>query len=332
MSLTVLAGYGLEDRRRSGHMRVEVGGTCQLVGRHVRCAILSNSENQWPPGSVSPSFKVQWARGSRPLHWSRGIVLQDCAVCEAQTYLQGMWNGTQPFKFYKSILELSLSHPLDFLEQPSYCSILSVLPWLFQGRKGHCYGGQMMFMDSSAQVIFDRLLATLRINNRKAQQLVTHQNPFPGLRFCSCKLSQPAGVWLPEEMLGNKIVRRDTQMGQGQCRGSMIWGYGAFSWMPVLSTSWKRSKVLCCFSYLRSSFREQADKYKGTAEKKPQTFGAIWYLNFHWSQWDMILYNPFIFWAWESLHRVIMLLEVESKPKPIVFIPFFERWKENNNF
>lgn len=80
----------------------------------------------------------------------------------------------------------------------------------------------MMFMDYSAQVIADRLLATLRINSRKAQQLVTHQNPFPGLRFCSCKQRQPAGVWLPEEMLGSKIIRRDVQMGQGQCRGSVI--------------------------------------------------------------------------------------------------------------
>lgn len=71
----------------------------------------------------------------------------------------------------------------------------------------------MMFMDCSTRVIVDRLLATLRINSRKVQQLVTLQNPFPGLRFCSCKRRQPAGVWLPEDMLGSKTARRDVQMG-----------------------------------------------------------------------------------------------------------------------
>lgn len=64
MSLIVLAGYGLEDRRRSGHTRVEMdgSGTHHLMGTHVRWVILKSSENQWPPGSVSPSFKVWWAR------------------------------------------------------------------------------------------------------------------------------------------------------------------------------------------------------------------------------------------------------------------------------
>jgi len=71
-------------------------------------------------------------------------------------------------------------------------------------------------MDYSTQVIKASLLATLGINNRKAQGPVTHQNPFPGLRFCSCKLSQPAGIWFPEEMLGNKNRNRDVQMGEGQ--------------------------------------------------------------------------------------------------------------------
>lgn len=121
-----------------------------------------------------------------------------------------MWNGTRPSKFYKPTLGLILFHPLGFLEQPSYCSILSVLPWVFQFGEGHCYGGQIMFMDYSTQAIVDRLLATLRINNRKAQQLVTHQNPFPGLRFCSCKLSASRRM-VPRGVLGNKIVRRDVQ-------------------------------------------------------------------------------------------------------------------------
>lgn len=46
MLLTVLAGYGLEDIRRSGHMGVEVGGsgTCHPMGRHVRWVILSSSK------------------------------------------------------------------------------------------------------------------------------------------------------------------------------------------------------------------------------------------------------------------------------------------------
>lgn len=80
----------------------------------------------------------------------------------------------------------------------------------------------MLLMDCSTQVIVDSLLATLGMNNRKAQQPVTCQNPFPGLCFCSCKPSQPAGVWVPEEMPGNKPIRRDMQMGQGQCYGSVI--------------------------------------------------------------------------------------------------------------
>lgn len=228
------------------------------------------------PWLCEPQLQSVVSQGSYPLHWSRGRP-QDCPVCETQTCMHGMWSGAQPSKFYTPTLGLRPSHPLGILEQPSCCSILSALPWVSQVGEGHCYGGQMMFMDYSAQAIVDRLLATLRINNRKAQQLVTHQNPFPGLRFCSCKLSQPAGVWLPEEMLGNKTVRKDVQMGQGQRWGSVIWGSDTFFWTSVLSISWKCSKVLCYFSYFRSRFKAEADKYKGRAEKKPQTleiFGA----------------------------------------------------------
>lgn len=235
-----------------------------------------------------------------------------------------MWNGTRPSKFYKPTLGLILFHPLGFLEQPSYCSILFVLPWVFQFGEGHCYGGQIMFMDYSTQAIVDRLLATLRINNRKAQQLVTHQNPFPGLRFCSCKLSASRRM-VPRGDAWEQDCKEGCAVGQGQCWGSVIWGCGTFSCMPVLSTSWKCSKILCCFFYFQSNFRAEADKYKGSAEKKPQTFGAIWYPNFHWSQWDMILYNLFIVWAWQSLHRIIILLETESKPKKLAFITF--SWK-----
>lgn len=80
----------------------------------------------------------------------------------------------------------------------------------------------MLLMDCLTPVLVDGLFATLGINNRKAKQLVNCQNPFPGLFFCSCKPRQPAGIWFPEEVLGKKTVRRDVQMGQGQCRGSEI--------------------------------------------------------------------------------------------------------------
>lgn len=187
-----------------------------------------------PLCSVSPSFKIQRVSGS----WLLCVVTERSHVtmlcmrygltfraCRMGLNHMSFTNTACNWAYLLHLVSLILPIPhLSYLFFPGCSRLQKERTDAAHGvfNSGHC--GQP-------------LVATLGINNRKAQQLITCQNPFPGLWFCSCKPSQPAGVWFPEEMLGKNTVRRDVQMGQGQCWGSEIWGYGALSATSPLPTS-----------------------------------------------------------------------------------------------
>lgn len=114
MLLTVLAGYGLEDIRRSGHMGVEVGGsgTCHPMGRHVRWVILSSSKISDPLALWAPASKCGGPGITSTVLIQReapGLLCVACMACGVElnhlSFTQLLWDWAY------LVLLVSLSSP-----------------------------------------------------------------------------------------------------------------------------------------------------------------------------------------------------------------------------